>query len=82
MDLTTQQPDQPPGDPVTHLNPDPTSRRSPGCHHRSVSLGLNGAVSLVPPLGTERWEGGGGEEDGGPLTGAAWVVVGGSRWAS
>jgi hypothetical protein len=41
-------------------------------------------ASLVPPLETERWEGGGGEKDGRPLTGAAWVavVVGRLRWVS
>jgi hypothetical protein len=40
-----------------------------------MSFGLDGAASPVPQLGTGRWGGGGGEEDGGPLTGAAWPVV-------
>jgi hypothetical protein len=82
LNLTTWQSGHPPGDSVTHLNLDTTSRRPPGRRHQCASFGLEGAVSPVPPLAIERWEGGWGEEDGGPLTGVAWVVVvvGGLRW--
>jgi hypothetical protein len=45
--------------PVTHLKLYPTGRRPPRRHHRCASLGLNGVVSPILPLGTERWGGGG-----------------------
>jgi hypothetical protein len=54
MTFPTRQLGHPPGDLVTHLNPDPTGRRPPGCHHRCASFRLNGAVSLVPLLGIRR----------------------------
>jgi hypothetical protein len=57
MTLTTRQLNHPPGDPVTHLDPYPTSYRPPGRLHRRTSFRLNGAASLVPPLGIRRWGG-------------------------
>jgi hypothetical protein len=59
MTLTTRQPNHPSGDPVTHLDPYPTVHRPPERLHRCTSFRLDGAASSVPPLGTERWGGGG-----------------------
>jgi hypothetical protein len=73
MTLTTRQLNHPPGDPVTHLDPYLTGYWPPGRLHRRTSFRLNGAASLVLPLGIRRWGGGG--EDGGPLNGVARTVV-------
>jgi hypothetical protein len=50
-------PGHPPGDSVTHLNPNLTGRQPPRRRHRYASFGLDSAASPVLPLGTGRSRG-------------------------
>jgi hypothetical protein len=52
-----------------------TGRQPPRRLHRRASFRLNGAVSLIPPLGTRKWGGVGDGEDGRSLDEATGTVT-------